>query len=83
MVFYLSYYEVEELIQSFQKDRIWDDSQATDNLKEVKKYKNKLNKFSIALQNVSQNIQSYDGSAGKSLFSNNAKASLQPWELHF
>ena len=80
---YLSYYEVEELIQSFEKDRLWDNSQAADNLKEAKKYKEKLDKFSSALKDVSKNIQTYDGAAGKSLFNEKPKTVLEPWNLHF
>ena len=80
---YLSYYEVEELIQSFEKDRLWDNSQAADNLEEAKKYKEKLDKFSSALKDVSKNIQTYDGAAGKSLFNEKPKTVLEPWNLHF
>ena len=83
LAFRLPYYEVDAMIQSFQKDNLWDNSQAEDNLKIAKKYKEKLDKFSDALKNVSNNIQSYDGQAGKSLFNEKPKTVLQPWDLHF
>lgn len=83
LAFRLPYYEVDAMIQSFQKDNLWDNSQAEDNLKIARKYKEKLDKFSDALKNVSNNIQSYDGQAGKSLFNEKPKTVLQPWDLHF
>ncbi|WP_288622843.1 hypothetical protein [uncultured Streptococcus sp.] len=79
---YLSYFEVESMIQSFQKSKLWDASQAQNNIKEAQEYRNKLEKFSTALVNVSENIQAYDGAAGKGLFEVKL-SNLAPWDLHF
>lgn len=79
---YLSYFEVESMIQSFQKSKLWDASQAQNNIKEAQEYRNKLEKFSTALVNVSENIQAYDGAAGKGLFEVKLP-NLAPWDLHF
>lgn len=42
LAFRLPYYEVDAMIQSFQKDNLWDNSQAEDNLKIAKNIKKNL-----------------------------------------
>lgn len=65
---YLESYEVEALIAPYKKNNLWDKGQAKSNTSSAKKYKEKLSLFSKTLINVSKNIQSYDSSAGKNLF---------------
>ncbi|WP_083566908.1 hypothetical protein, partial [Enterococcus termitis] len=64
----LESYEVEALIAPYKKNNLWDSGQATSNINEAKKYKEKLTAFSKTLTTVAKNIQEYDGTAGKNIF---------------
>ncbi|OTN88666.1 hypothetical protein A5819_001147 [Enterococcus sp. 7E2_DIV0204] len=65
---YLESYEVDALIAPYKKTNLWDSGQATSNINEAKKYKEKLTAFSKTLTTVAKNIQEYDGNAGKNIF---------------
>ena len=65
---YLSYAEVQEMIAPYEKSRLWDNGQVTNNHNQVKKYKEKMIAFSEKLTTVAKNIQDYDGQAGNVSF---------------
>lgn len=65
---YLESYEVEALIAPYKKNNLWEKGQAKSNTTAVKNYKEKLSSFSKTLTTISKNIQSYDSSTGKNLF---------------
>lgn len=65
---YLSYAEVQEMISPYEKNKLWDSVQASENMGEIQQDKEKLTTFSEKLTIIAKNIQDYDGQAGSSMF---------------
>ena len=65
---HLSDAEIEEMIASYTKERLWDSEQANQNLQQVRQYQTKTADFSKNLLKVAKNIQEDDIKASKELF---------------